>query len=302
MYDIIIIGGGPAGLTAALYALRAQKSVLVLERMGIGGQIALSEKIENFPGVLSISGQEFADALLAQVESFGGEIRYENVIEVKPGKVKTVVCETEKYLGKAVILATGVKNRQLGADGEESLIGRGVSFCAVCDGRFFKDKDVAVIGGGNTALQEAKYLSGIAKTVYLIHRRDEFRAEEWIIKQLKECENVKWIISATVDKFCGEERLTGLDLNLLKDGTKSHIDVEGAFVAVGQVPQNENFGGLINLTSDGYAAAGENCATNQKGIFVAGDCRKKDIRQLTTAVGDGSVAALAACKFLEENQ
>ncbi len=300
MYDIIVIGGGPAGLTAALYALRAQKSVLVLERLGVGGQIALSEKVENFPGILSMSGQEFADALARQVESFGGEIRYENVTEIKPGKVKTVVCDTGEYFSKAVIIATGVKNRQLGTDGEESLIGRGVSFCAVCDGRFFKDKDVAVIGGGNTALQEAKYLSGIAKTVYLIHRRDEFRAEEWIIKQLKECKNVKWILNATVDKFCGEERLTGLDLNLLKDGATSHIDVEGAFVAVGQVPQNENFKGLIDLTADGYAAAGEDCITNQKGIFAAGDCRKKEVRQLTTAVGDGSVAALAACKFLEE--
>ncbi len=300
MYDIIVIGGGPAGLTAALYALRAEKKVLLLERMGIGGQIAFTENIENFPGIASISGQEFTDALLGQVEAFGGEVKYENVTDIKMGPVKTVVCDSNQYSAKAVILATGVKNRQLDVFGEDTLTGRGISFCAVCDGRFFRNKTVAVIGGGNTALQEAKYLSNIAKTVYLIHRRDEFRAEEWIVNQVKECKNVEFILSAKVDKFYGEERLEGIDLIFKKDSSKRHIAVDGAFIAVGKVPQNENFKDLIELTDDGYAKAGEDCLTNMKGIFVAGDCREKEVRQLTTAVSDGSVAALAACKFLEE--
>ncbi len=300
MYDIIIIGGGPCGLTAALYALRAEKSVLILERLGLGGQIALSESVENFPGISSISGQDFTDNLSSQVEAFGGEIRYENVTSIVPGDIKTVVCEGGEYRSKAVIIATGLKNRRLGAHGEDLLIGRGVSFCAVCDGRFFKGKNVAVIGGGNTAVEEAKYLSNIANKVFLIHRRDRFRAEEWLLRKLKECKNVEFILDTVVDKFCGENKLSGLDLVNQKTKEKQHIEVDGAFIAVGQVPQNESFKDLISLSPDGYALSGEDCTTNHKGIFVAGDCRNKEVRQLTTAVGDGSVAALNACKFLEE--
>lgn len=300
MYDIIIIGGGPAGLTAALYALRAEKSVLVLEKSGLGGQIALSGKVENFPGLPSVSGADFSEALAGQVEALGGEIEYDTAVEIKDGDVKNVVCEYGEYQAKAVIVATGVKNRMLGAAGEEALVGRGVSFCAVCDGAFYRGKTVAVIGGGNTAVEDAEYLANIAEKVYLIHRRDEFRAEERLVRQLGKYPNIECVLSTTVERFCGDDFLTGLDLVSTKDASKSHIDLNGAFVAVGQIPQNDYFKDIILLNDSGYVDAGENCRTNKPGIFVAGDCREKAIRQLTTAVGDGSVAALAACAYVDE--
>lgn len=300
MYDIIIIGGGPAGLTAALYALRAEKSVLVLEKTGLGGQIALTDRVENFPGIAMISGFDFAEALSGQVKELGGEIKYENVAEVKPGKEKIVVTTKNEYMAKSVIIATGVKNRLLGAEGEERLIGKGVSFCAVCDGAFYRGKTVAVIGGGNTALQDAEYLSQIATKVYLIHRRSEFRAEERLVRKLKALENVEFLLNTKVERFCGDQRLSGLDLISTLDERTSHIDLDGAFVAVGKVPQNDGFKGLVSLNDGGYVLAGEDCLTSVEGIFAAGDCRNKNVRQLTTAVSDGSVAALAASKFIDE--
>ncbi len=300
MYDIIIIGGGPAGLTAALYALRAEKSVLVLEKMGLGGQIALTDRVENFPGIAEISGFDFAEALSGQVKSLGGEIKYENVVEIRPGKEKIVVTPKNEYTAKSVIIATGVKNRLIGAEGEEKLIGRGISYCAVCDGSFYRGKTVAVIGGGNTALQDAEYLSQIATKVYLIHRRSEFRAEERLVRKLKTLENVEFLLNTTVERFCGDQKLSGLDLISTSDGKTRHIDLDGAFVAVGKVPQNEGFKGLVSLSDGGYVVAGEDCLTSVEGIFAAGDCRIKDVRQLTTAVGDGSVAALAASKYVDE--
>ncbi len=299
MYDIIIVGGGPAGLTAALYALRAEKSVLVFEKMGLGGQIALSERVENFPGIPKISGLDFADALSGQVSELGGEIRFGAVKQIKNGTTKTVVTDDGEFSAKSVIIATGLRNRLLGAEGEERLVGRGVSFCAVCDGAFYKDKTVAVIGGGNTAVQEAEYLSELAKKVYLIHRRDAFRAEEALVKRLKECNNVELLLETIVEKLCGTDKLTGLDLFSTANKSKMHLDVDGAFVAVGQIPQNSEFEGLVTLSDGGYILAGEDCKTNREGIFAAGDCRTKSVRQLTTAVGDGSVAALNAVKYLE---
>ncbi len=299
MYDIIIVGGGPAGLTAALYALRGEKTVLVLEKLGLGGQIALSSRVENFPGIKSISGFEFAENLALQVTDLGGRIKYEDVTEIRDGKTKTVITDLAEYEAKAVIVATGVKNRILGAAGETELIGRGVSFCAVCDGAFYRGKTIAVIGGGNTAVEDAEYMAGIAKKVYIIHRRDKFRAEERLVKKLAMHQNVEFILSTTVEKFCGDGKISGLDLVSTKDNSKRHIDIDGAFVAVGQIPQNDILKGLIKLSDDGYVASGEDCLTNVEGIFAAGDCRKKSIRQLTTAVGDGSVAALAACSFVD---
>ena len=301
MYDIIIIGGGPAGLTAAIYALRAEKKVLLLEKMGLGGQIALSERVENFPGIAQMSGMDFAQTLEGQVLSLNGEIRYETVKEVRSGKTKKVITGSNEYQAKSVIIASGVKNRLLGVEGEERLIGRGISYCAVCDGAFYRGKRVAVIGGGNTAIQDAEHLAQIAEKVYVVHRRDEFRAEERLVKRLKKHQNVEFVLNTTVEKFCGDTRLSGIDLISVKDGAKSHIDLDGAFVAVGQIPQNEIFEGIIALNASGYVVAGEDCKTNAKGIFVAGDCRTKSVRQLTTAVGDGSVAALAASRFVEEN-
>ncbi|MBE7023796.1 MAG: FAD-dependent oxidoreductase [Clostridia bacterium] len=298
MYDIIIIGGGPAGLTAALYALRAEKSVVVIEKLGLGGQIALSSEVENFPGTMKMSGAEFAANLAAQVENLGGRIEYEEVVEIIDGNPKTVVTDLDRYEGRSIIIATGVKNRRLGAEGEEELIGKGVSFCAVCDGSFYKNKTVAVIGGGNTAVEDAIYLSDIAEKVYIVHRRDTFRAENRLVRALAERKNVELVLDSTVEKFVNEGGLKGIDVLNAKSGEKRHIALDGAFVAVGQIPQCEIFRDIIILDEGGYVSAGENCRTNVEGIFVAGDCRNKTVRQLTTAVGDGSVAALAAIDYL----
>ncbi|MBQ7097273.1 MAG: thioredoxin-disulfide reductase [Clostridia bacterium] len=298
MYDVIIIGGGPAGLTAALYALRAEKSVVVIEKLGLGGQIALSGEVENFPGTMKMSGAEFAENLAAQVDALGGRIEYEEVVEIIDGNPKTVVTDLDRYEGRSVIIATGVKNRRLGAEGEDELIGKGISFCAVCDGSFYKNRIVAVIGGGNTAVEDAIYLSDIAQKVYLIHRRNEFRAENRLVRALKSKSNIELVLETTVEKFVAEEGLKSINLVNVNTGEKRTIDVDGAFVAVGQIPQCEIFRDIITLNEGGYVAADENCRTNLEGVFVAGDCRNKTVRQLTTAVGDGSVAALAAIDYL----
>lgn len=298
MYDIIIIGGGPAGLTAALYALRAEKSVVVIEKLGLGGQIALSSEVENFPGTPKMSGAEFAEKLASQVESLGGRIEYEEVVEIVDGSPKVVVTDLDRYEGRCVIIATGVMNRRLGAEGEEQLIGKGVSFCAVCDGSFYRKKTVAVIGGGNTAVEDAIYLSDIAEKVYIVHRRNEFRAEGRLVRALTARENVELVLDSTVERFIDDGGLKGIEVVNVKNGEKRILNVDGAFVAVGQIPQCEIFRGLITLDEGGYISAGESCRTNVEGIFVAGDCRNKAVRQLTTAVGDGSVAALAAIDYL----
>ena len=298
MYDVIIIGGGPAGLTAALYALRAEKSVVVIEKLGLGGQIALSGEVENFPGTMKMSGAEFAENLAAQIEALGGRIEYEEVIEIIDGNPKTVVTDLDRYEGRSIIIATGVKNRRLGAEGEEELIGKGISFCAVCDGSFYKNKTVAVIGGGNTAVEDAIYLSDIAERIYLIHRRNEFRAESRLVRALKSKSNIELVLETTVEKFVAEGGLKSINIVNVNTGEKRTLEVDGAFVAVGQIPQCEIFRDIITLNESGYVAADENCRTNLDGIFVAGDCRNKTVRQLTTAVGDGSVAALAAIDYL----
>ena len=294
MYDIIIIGGGPAGLTAALYALRAEKKVLVLEGSGFGGQIVYTQKVENFPGTLSMSGAEFADKLVEQVLAIGGEVEFEKVVSIKDGENKTVITDSGEYTAKSIIIATGVKNRPLGIDGEKELIGRGISFCAVCDGAFYKGKTVAVIGGGNTAVEDAIYLSALAEKVYLVHRRQEFRAEPRLIKELKEKENIELVLDSTVSALLKEEKLNGIEVTNKVTLEKREISVDGVFVAIGQVPQNKIFEGIVALDEYGYIIAGEDCKTSAEGIFAAGDCRTKSVRQLTTAVSDGTVAAIAA--------
>ncbi len=294
MYDIIVIGGGPAGLTAALYALRAEKKVLVLEGSGFGGQIVYTPKVENFPGTLSMSGAEFADKLVEQVLAVGGEVEFEKVVEIRDGEIKTVITDSGEYTAKSIIIATGVKNRPLGVEGEEKLIGRGLSFCAVCDGAFYKGKTVAVVGGGNTAIEDAIYLSALAQKVYLVHRRQEFRAEPRLIKELKEKANIELVLDSTVSGFLKEEKLNGIEVTNKITLEKREIAVDGIFVAVGQIPQNKIFEGVVDLDEYGYIIAGEDCKTSTEGIFAAGDCRTKSVRQLTTAVGDGTVAAIAA--------
>lgn len=292
MYDVIVIGGGPAGLTAALYSLRAEKRVLVLEGNGFGGQIVYAQTVDNFPGVPNMNGAAFAEKLLEQVMAAGGDVEFENVTKVIDGEEKTVITDYHEYKAKSVIIATGVKHRHLGVEGEEEHIGKGVSFCAVCDGAFFRGRSVAVVGGGNTAVEDAIYLADMAEKVYLIHRRDEFRAENAVVNALHEKKNVELVLNSVVSKINGDEFVNGIEVLNVNTQEKREIKISGVFVAIGQIPQNEIFRGIVDLDSDGYVIAGEDCKTSAKGIFTAGDCRTKSIRQLTTAVGDGTVAAL----------
>lgn len=284
-------------MTAALYALRAEKSVLVLEGSGFGGQIVYTNEVENFPGIMKMRGAEFADTLVEQVLSAGGEVGFEKVLSVRDGNVKTVLTDSGEHTAKAIIAATGVKHRRLEVEGEEHFIGRGVSFCAVCDGAFHKGKTVAVIGGGNTAVEDAIYLSGIAEKVFLIHRRNEFRAEPSLVRRMNECPNIEPVLSSNVSGFFGKDFLTEIEVSNSADGSARRLSVSGAFVAVGQIPQNELLSGIVRLEG-GYIAAGEDCLTSAEGIFAAGDCRTKSVRQLTTAVGDGAAAAVAACEYV----
>ena len=298
-YDVIIVGAGPAGLTAAIYARRASKSVLVLEAKAWGGQIINTPDVENYPVVAHISGADFADNLYRQAAALGAELKLEKVTGVQTlGKSKRVYTTMGEYEGGAVILATGSENRKLGVQREQELTGRGVSYCATCDGNFFRGRDVAVVGGGNTALEDALYLADLASRVYLIHRRDAFRGEERTVERLRGKENVEFIYNATVTALLGEKRLSGVEVTDKRTGEKRTIELKGLFVAVGRIPENESFSALIDVDQAGYAVAGEDCHTRQPGIFVAGDNRTKELRQLVTATADGAVAATEAVKYL----
>ncbi len=300
MYDIIVIGAGPAGLTAALYALRADKSVLVLEKGTFGGQITYSPLIENYPGYAQMSGNEFAEKLIDQVLSQGAEIEMETVIAIRDnGATKTVVTEDGEFESKAVIIATGVKHRQIGLPNENELVGEGISYCAVCDGAFFKGQTVAVLGGGNSALQEAVLLSEGCKKVYVIQNLDYFTGEARLVEKLKSKDNVEFIMGTVISALNGEKSLESLTLRKGSDGTESNLPVDGLFVAIGLIPNNSAFAETAGLDEWGYIDSDERCLTKTEGIFVAGDCRKKQIRQITTATADGSVAALAACRYID---
>ncbi len=301
MYDIAIVGAGPAGLTAALYALRADKSVIVLEKGAFGGQITFSPKLENYPGTGTLSGNEFAEKLVEQVLDQGADIEPENVLSIKKNdNIFKVITEDGEYEAKSVIVATGAKHRMLGLEDEERFVGNGISFCAVCDGAFYKDREVAVIGGGNSALQEALLLSTLCKKVTVIQNLSYLTGEERLAKDLEKKENVEIILSTVVTKFDGEEELSSIEIKNTETGKTKTLAVDGVFVAIGLIPQNEPFAAHINLDSYGYADSGEDCMTATEGIFVAGDCRKKKVRQVATAVGDGAVAALNACNYIDE--
>ncbi len=301
MYDIAVIGAGPAGLTAALYALRADKTVVVLEKGAFGGQITFSPKLENYPGTGTLSGNEFAEKLVEQVLEQGADIEPENVLSVdKTDDIFTVTTEDGEYEAKSVIIATGAKHRMLGIDGEEKYVGNGISFCAVCDGAFYRGQEVAVIGGGNSALQEALLLSTLCKKVYVIQNLAFLTGEERLANDLKGRDNVEILLSNIVTGFEGENEVEKVLIKNTETGEEKALAVNGVFVAIGLIPQNENFAAHINLDSYGYADSGEDCTTKTEGIFVAGDCRKKKIRQVATAVGDGAVAALAACNYIDE--
>ncbi len=299
MYDIIVIGGGPAGLTAALYARRANRSVLVIEKGTFGGQITYSPKVENIPGFGEVTGNEFAEKLVSQVLDQGADVEMAEVVGIKNGKIKTVVTDSGEYTARAVIIATGAKHRMPGLDGEEKYIGEGISFCAVCDGAFYKDKIVGVLGGGNSALQEALLLSDLAKKVYVIQNLEYFTGEKKLAEQLSGRDNTEILLGTVIERLTGNDSLTGAVVRRTSDGAERELLLDGLFVAIGLIPQNEPFSDTVKLDERGYAEADERCTTNAEGIFVAGDCRTKSVRQVTTAAADGAVAALAACDYID---
>ena len=304
MYDVIVVGGGPAGLTAALYAARAGKDVLVLERESTGGQINYSPLVDNYPGLPGMSGSQFAQALTQQALDQGVHIREEEVTFLRTqGELLELTTPQARYSATALVLATGVTHRKLGLEGEDELVGAGVSYCAVCDGAFYQGRPVAVVGGGDTALQEALFLSARCSKVTLIHRRDLFRGESRLVEQLRGRDNVEFLLSAAVEKLHAvPEGLTGLTVRDLKGDQTLELAVDGLFVAVGQQPQNQLFANLVMTDDRGYFLAGEDCATSLPGVFAAGDCRVKSVRQLTTAVGDGAVAGLAASRYVDDRR
>lgn len=304
MTDIIIIGSGPAGLTAATYACRAGKSVMVLEKAGFGGQITYSHKIENFPSAVSISGTELADKMVEQALSQGAQVEFEEAQEITKNTDGTFAVRTDfgKYECKAVIIATGAKHRTLGVDGEENLVGGGISFCAVCDGAFYAGQEVAVIGGGNSALVEASLLAEICKKVTVVQNLPYLTGEKTVADALLAKENVEVIYSTVVEKFTGETELESVVLKNTETNEISEIKPQGVFVAIGLAPDNKAFENMTALDNIGYVIANESCTTDTEGVFVAGDCRTKQIRQITTAVADGAVAALAACSYIDSKK
>ena len=302
MYDIIIIGGGPAGLTAAVYGRRAGKSVLVIEKNSFGGQIAFSPKVENIPGTIAISGAEFADKLVEQAMALGADVELEKVVSVEKTDAG-FLAHTEEgsaFEGKTVILAVGVKHRLLGLEGEEDLIGNGLSFCAVCDGAFYTGQDVAMIGGGNSALQEALLLSEVCRKVTIVQNLAFFTGEKTLADALIARDNVEVLFSTLVTGYESEGgSLSGLRLRNDVTGEETRISVDGAFLAVGLMPENDAFTHLAAVDEQGYFTSTETCLTQTPGVFTAGDCRSKTIRQVVTASADGATAAMAACRYLD---
>lgn len=293
MFDIIIIGAGPAGLTAGIYALRANKKVKILEKEGIGGQMASSPLIENYPGIKGISGSELASNLYEQIISLGGEVELETVTKIIPGKVKKVITEDNEYEAKAVIIAVGAKYRLIGLENEEDFIGNGISFCVACDGAFYKNKTVAVIGGGNSAIINALSLSDICKKVFVIQNLSDLTGEKILGEKLKQKPNVEIIYDAVVTKLNGNEDLESIEIN-----NDKVIHIDGMFISIGQVPQNDFVKDILELNNYNYIES-DNCDTKLDGIYAAGDCRSKLIRQITTATSDGTIASLNAIKYID---
>ncbi len=301
MYDLIVIGAGAAGMTSALYALRNGKSVLVLESDSLGGQIATSPRLENYPSIKAISGEQFADNLFEQITSLGADFEIEKVVKIEKKQDKSFVVFTEyrDYAAKAVIIAAGVKHKHLRTKSErDDLVGKGVYYCAICDGAFYKEKEVAVIGDANTALQYCLLLSSYCKKVYVYTLFDKFFGDKTLIKAVKAKENVEWRPQTSVIDFIGDDKLTAIEYKD-KDGNVLRHELPAVFVAIGQVPDNKAFENLVDLDKNGYIIADETCKTKTEGLFVAGDCRTKEIRQVVTAVADGGIAATNACLYLE---
>ena len=296
MYDIIIIGAGPSGMSAALYALRANKKVLLLEKECFGGQIINASNIENYPALSNVSGYDFATNLYNQIKSLGVILKYEEVLEVTDKK--EVITRKDTYKGKNIIIATGLKKRKLNLENEDKLLGSGISYCATCDGNFYKNKNVAVVGGGNSALEDALYLSNIASKVYLIHRRDNFRGEKKLISEVKEKNNIELILNSNITKIIGEDNLNSIEITDNRNNI-SRLEIDGLFIAIGNIPDNNRFKNIIDLDENGYIIANTNLKTKTDNIYVAGDTRVKTLRQLVTATADGAIAATEITKEME---
>lgn len=305
MYDILIVGAGPAGMTAAIYGQRGGKKTIVFDKLSYGGQVINTAEVANYPGIPNMTGLDFAEKTYNQMKDLGAEMSYEEISEIKDAdkSIKTVITTSGKeYQCKAIIIATGSSPRPLGVENEERFKGAGISYCATCDGAFFRNKTVAVCGGGNTALEDAEVLSDIAEKVYLIHRRDEFRADATNVKRVKEKKNVELVLDSVVTAIKGERFIQSLEVQNKKTEEKRELKIDGLFVAIGQMPENDIFKDIVKLNKAGYIEAGENCLTGTDGIFAAGDCRTKKVRQITTAVSDGAIAALAAIEHINKTE
>ena len=300
MTDIIVVGAGPAGLTAALYARRAEKSVLILEKANFGGQMTFSPKIENYPGFQAVSGSELADVMVEQVLAQGAELELEEVLSIeKKDGFFTVTTDTTTRDAKAIILATGAKHRLLGLEKEEDFTGDGISYCAVCDGAFYKGQKVAMVGGGNSALQEAILLADLCESVTIIQNLDFLTGEKKLCDIVTALPNVKIITGAIVTGILGDDTFRGIEISRVTTGEKEELTFDGLFVAIGLAPENGAFENLVELDKIGYISSGEACTTATPGVFTAGDCRTKAIRQVSTAIADGAVAALAASRYID---
>jgi thioredoxin reductase (NADPH) len=295
-YDIIIIGAGPAGICAAIYALRANQKTLIIEKETIGGKIASSPLIENYPGIKAIKGPELSEQLEDQIKQLGGKLEFGEVMDIQhKGKEKIVITKNKTHKAKAIILALGTKYKKLGLPEEEKFLGKGISFCATCDGFFYRQKTVAVIGGGNSAMANALELANICQKVYVIQNLDHLTAELMLIDQIKPKENIEIITQASVKQIQGEEKVTGIVIE--EKGKEKRLTLDGMFLSIGQIPETEIVSHLVKRDENGYIVTNEQQMTNSEGIFAAGDCVKKNIRQLTTAVSDGTIAALSAIEY-----
>lgn len=305
MYDILIIGAGPAGMTAAIYGQRGGKKTIVFDKLSYGGQVINTAEVANYPGMPNMSGLDFAEKTYNQMKELGAEMSYEEISEIRDADkpIKTVLTTSGKeYQCKAIIIATGSSPRPLGVENEDRFRGAGISYCATCDGAFFRNKTVAVCGGGNTALEDAEVLSDIAEKVYLVHRRDEFRADATNVKRVKSKNNVELVLDSVVTAINGERFVQGIEVENKKTNDKRELKIDGLFVAIGQMPENDIFKDIVKLNKAGYVEAGEDCLTGTDGIFAAGDCRAKKVRQITTAVSDGAIAALAAIEHINKTE
>ena len=303
VYDLIIVGGGPSGLTSGIYACRAKLKTLLIEKMVIGGAVNYTYEVKNFPSYETITGPELVEKMYNQAISNGLEIIYDDVKSYDfNDKIKKINCTSGTFLAKTVILCNGASNKKLGLEKETELTGRGVSYCAVCDGAFFKNKDVAVCGGGNTAMEDAIYLSSLANTVYVIVRKDKLIADKTLIDNANKCKNIKFIFNTNIIKLNGEDRLQSLVIENNISLDKNELNVNGLFVAIGREPDTNKFKGLINLDSKGYIITNEDMQTNVEGVYAAGDVRQKSLRQIITACSDGAIASTKVNQYLSENK